>query len=129
MTYSRLEHVNLTVSDPQATASLLEQIFGWHTRWQGEAIHDGFTVHVGGEESYVALYTRETPAQETTQSYDRLHGLNHLGVVVDDLDAVEKRVIAAGLKPRSHADYEPGRRFYFDEPDGLEFEVVEYDAS
>lgn len=128
MSTSRLEHVNLTVSDPQATASLLERIFGWHIRWQGDAIHSGFTVHVGSDESYVALYSGETLAQNEMRCFDRLHGLNHLGVVVDDLDAVEKRVVAAGLKPRSHADYEPGRRFYFDNADGLEIEVVAYNS-
>jgi catechol 2,3-dioxygenase-like lactoylglutathione lyase family enzyme len=52
--------------------------------------------------------------------------LNHIGVQVDDLDATEARVIAAGLLPFSHADYEPGRRFYFLDPDGIEYEVVSY---
>ena len=52
--------------------------------------------------------------------------LNHIGVEVDDLDAPEARVIAAGLRPFSHADYEPGRRFYFLDPGGVEYEVVRY---
>jgi len=129
MTSSRLEHVNLTVRDPRATAELLGSLFGWHVRWQGEAIHGGFSMHVGGDDSYVALYTRETPARDELASYDRLNGLNHLGIVVDDLDDAEERVTAAGLTPRSHADYEPGRRFYFDDADGLEFEVIAYDPS
>jgi len=72
---------------------------------------------------------RETPARDELASYDRLNGLNHLGIVVDDLDDAEERVTAAGLTPRSHADYEPGRRFYFDDADGLEFEVIAYDPS
>ena len=128
MTTSRLEHVNLTVSDPRATASLLERIFDWRVRWEGAAIHGGTSVHVGEGNSYVALYALGTPIADGTRSYDRLLGLNHLGVVVDDLDAVEARVVAEGLVPRSHADYEPGRRFYFEDADGLEIEVVEYDA-
>jgi hypothetical protein len=41
-------------------------------------------------------------------------------------NAAEARVIAAGLRPFSHADYEPGRRFYFLDPDGIEYEVVSY---
>jgi len=129
MTTARLEHVNLTVNDPLATASLLERIFGWHLRWQGESIHGGFSVHVGSDSSYVALYTRQAPAADGTRSYDRLLGLNHLGIVVDDLEAAERQVEAAGLTPRSHADYEPGRRFYFEDADGLEFEVVAYARS
>ena len=58
-----------------------------------------------------------TPA-EPGDSYTTRGGLNHLGITVDDLDATEARVTAAGFVPRSHADYEPGRRFYFDGPKG-----------
>ena len=46
--------------------------------------------------------------------------------VVDDLDATEARILAAGIETFSHADYEPGRRFYFNDADGIEFEVVSY---
>lgn len=52
--------------------------------------------------------------------------MNHLGVVVDNLGAAEEVVLAAGLEPFNHADYEPGRRFYFFDWDGIEFEVVSY---
>jgi catechol 2,3-dioxygenase-like lactoylglutathione lyase family enzyme len=52
--------------------------------------------------------------------------LNHIGVQVDDLDATDARAIAAGLLLFSHADYEPGRRFYFLDPDRIEYEVVSY---
>ena len=39
---------------------------------------------------------------------------------------IEARVSAAGLIPFNHGDYEPGRRFYFLDPDGIEYEVVSY---
>jgi hypothetical protein len=35
-------------------------------------------------------------------------------------------VTSEGFAPKNHADYEPGRRFYFDGPDGVEFEVNSY---
>jgi glyoxylase I family protein len=35
-------------------------------------------------------------------------------------------VVEAGLTPFSHGDYDPGRRFYFLDPDGIEYEVVSY---
>ena len=57
----------------------------------------------------------------------RVAGLNHVGVVVDNIDSTEAKVKAAGYEPHNHADYEPGKRFYFDGPDGIEFEVVHYD--
>ena len=127
---AQLEHVNITVSDPKRTAQMLIDLFGWHIRWEGSAMAGaGYTVHVGSEDSYVAVYAGCDPAQtvpEEDASYQTRGGLNHIGVVVDDLDAVEDRVKAMGLTPHSHADYEPGRRFYFHDPDGLEIEVISY---
>jgi len=121
-----LEHVNVTVSDPVATANRLCDLFNWHIRWQGAAKYGGTTVHVGADDNYIAVFSFDTPTAPEKESYSTRGGLNHIGVVVDDLDAAEKRVIAAGYKTHSHADYEPGHRFYFDDDDGIEFEVVSY---
>lgn len=124
-----LEHANVTVSDPHKTATWLDQVFGWKIRWEGESIYGGYTVHVGNESSYLALYAPEDAATGAADnSYNVRGGLNHLAVVVDDLDLVEDRVKKAGFTPGSHADYEPGRRFYFHDSDGIEFEVVSYAA-
>ena len=123
---TRLEHVNVTVADPAASADLLCRLFGWKIRWQGPGMTTGFTVHVGGDDSYVALFSYGDPVRSTEESYRTIAGLNHIAVVVDDLDATEKRVKAEGLAPMNHANYEPGRRFYFDTPDGIEIEVVSY---
>jgi len=46
--------------------------------------------------------------------------------LVDDLAGVEHRVIASGLTPFGDDDYDPGRRFYFFDPDGIEYEIVSY---
>ena len=103
----------------------METLFGWHERWRGEARDGGRTIHVGSDDHYVALYTGKN-ATYTAQDFAKGRPLNHIGVLVDDLDAVEAKVVAAGLKPFSHADYAPGRRFYFLDPDGIEYEVVTY---
>jgi glyoxylase I family protein len=121
-----LEHVNITVSDPVKTAENLEKLFGWHIRWQGKAKDNGWTVHVGNDSSYVAVYSVGTPQTSGEISYETRGGLNHVGVVVDDLKAAEERVREMGYAPHSHADYEPGERFYFDGDDGIEFEVISY---
>jgi catechol 2,3-dioxygenase-like lactoylglutathione lyase family enzyme len=121
MASPRIEHVNLTVSDPARTAFLLEALFGWRERWRGPSQMGGWTIHVGSESDYVALYTHDEPAH-----FPKGRPFNHLGVAVDDLDAVEARVVAAGLEPFNHGDYAPGRRFYFLDPDGIEYEVVSY---
>ena len=131
MTDATLEHLNVTVRDPQKMAALLCNLFDWNIRWQGDAIDGGHSIHVGARDTYLALYagipTDNQPAtSETGSSYKTVNGLNHIGIVVDDLDSAEKRVVAAGFRPHSHADYEPGKRFYFHDKDGLEFEVISY---
>ena len=93
---TRLEHVNVTVADPLATAAVLERLFGWRIRWQGPAKLGGFTVHLGDDAQYLALYT---PPKGLGPAVDPgLHqaGLNHIGLLVDDLDAVGARIRAAG---------------------------------
>ena len=117
-----LEHVNVTTFAAQETAQLMVQAFGWHIRWEGPAKLGGHSIHVGTDGSYVALYT---PPEDLKQA--RSEGQpNHVGVLVGDLDATEIKIRAAGYQPYAHADYEPGRLFYFRDRGGVEFEVVSY---
>jgi catechol 2,3-dioxygenase-like lactoylglutathione lyase family enzyme len=125
---ARVEHLNFTVADPKGFAELLCRLFDWHIRWEGSAIHSGHTVHVGVVESYVAIYGGRPGVKlaEMKDRYSTRAGLNHIGVVVDDLDDAELRVKREGFTPHSHAEYEPGKRFYFAGPEGVEIEVVSY---
>lgn len=122
-----IEHLNVTLSDLQKSANLFCQLFDWKIRWRGDAIYGGQSMHVGSDTHYLALYAPKTSPDTKGNNYNMVGGMNHIGIIVDDLDEVEKRVIAAGLEPHSHADYEPGRRFYFKDHDNLEYEVVSYD--
>jgi catechol 2,3-dioxygenase-like lactoylglutathione lyase family enzyme len=122
MSTGRLEHANLTVSQPDRSARLLEDLLGWHERWRGPARNGGETIHVGGDVDYIALYTD----RRERERYAKGAPLNHVGLLVDDLDTAERVVAAAGLTPFNHGDYAPGRRFYFMDWDGIEFEVVSY---
>jgi catechol 2,3-dioxygenase-like lactoylglutathione lyase family enzyme len=124
----RIEHVNVTVSNPERTAHLLERIFGWHVRWSGPARDNGRTIHVGSGDHYLALYTGPN-GDYRQEDFAKGRPLNHVGVEVANLEETEGRVIEAGLTPFAHGDYEPGRRFYFLDPDGIEYEVVSYNPS
>lgn len=125
MSGPRIEHVNVTVTNPERTAGLMAELFGWHVRWRGPARDGGYSIHVGSDEHYIALFT-ERDVNYASGDFAKGHPLNHIGLEVDDLDAVEARVLAAGLAPFSHDNYDPGRRFYFLDPDGIEYEVVSY---
>ncbi|WP_035582341.1 VOC family protein [Hyphomonas jannaschiana] len=120
------EHVNVTVSDPKKTAAMLVDLFGWHVRWEGPSKYDGYTVHVGTDDEYIALYALPKQDRPDEESYYRTGAVNHFGILVEDLDATEKRILASGIKTHSHQTYDPGSRFYFHDHDGIEWEVVSY---
>jgi catechol 2,3-dioxygenase-like lactoylglutathione lyase family enzyme len=121
----RIEHVNVTVTDPERAARMMEALFDWRVRWRGPSRDGGETIHIGTDEHYIALY-KEHAVGEGPATFAKGRPLNHIGVEVDDLDATEARAAAAGLTPFAHSDYPPGRRFYFLDPDGIEYEVVSY---
>ncbi|MEE4155318.1 MAG: VOC family protein [Erythrobacter sp.] len=133
MPKGHIEHANLTVTRPERSAELLRQLLGWEERWRGKSRSGGDTVHVGEPAnggSYIALYTDDGVRAEACakggRRYAKGQPLNHVGLLVDDLASAEQVVTAAGLEPFGHDDYEPGRRFYFFDWDGIEFEVVSY---
>lgn len=122
MSKGQLEHANLTVTDPERSAQLFAKLCGWHERWRGPSQLGGWTIHVGDATTYLAIYTNDN----AEGGYPKGAPLNHIGLMVENLDAAEQVVVEAGLKPFNHADYEPGKRFYFFDWDGIEFEVVSY---
>ena len=127
MLTTRLEHLNVTVKKPRRLAETLCRLFDWKIRWEGATIHSGYTVHVGENFSYLALYTppegslKETPAEP----YFLPCSLNHIGIETDKLDLLRERVLAEGLTIHSEREQPPGEGFYF-MLDGLEFEVASY---
>jgi len=123
---AHLEHANITVSNPDAMADILCDIFAWKVRWSGDALDNGYTVHVDGERSYLAIYTNDETHISTNNDFKTINNLNHIGIVVDDLNLVELNVWDAGYTSHSHRHYQPGSGFYFHTLDDLEIEVVSY---
>ncbi|MEM9579524.1 MAG: VOC family protein [Pseudomonadota bacterium] len=125
---ARLEHANITVGDAAKTAAWLGRVFGWQVRWEGSAMNgDGHTVHVGGDGDYLALYEPKGSREGAKPDYMQRGQLNHVGIVVNDLDGAMSSVRAEGYEPHSHQVYEPGARFYFYDENDVEYEVVAYD--
>ncbi|HYI48791.1 MAG TPA: VOC family protein [Allosphingosinicella sp.] len=120
-----IEHVNITVSQPERSARLFQDLFGWHVRWQGPARDGGRVIHVGDGTNYLSLYAEPGESKDALD-WPKGEPLNHVGILVDDLDEIDRRVSAAGLTPFGHDEYDPGRRFYFFDWDGIEFEIVSY---
>lgn len=129
MIHSRLEHINFTVSNPLKTAELFTNIFGWKIRWSGESKDSGFSVHVGepnNGQSYLALYSPKLSAKANDNTSQNIGFINHIGILVSDLDLIEEKLKNQGIETLSHADYDPGKRFYFFLEDNIEVEVISY---
>ncbi len=123
---TQLEHTNFTVSDPDATAKWMCDLFDWKVRWSGAGMTTGYTVHVGTDTHYLALFSYGGSKKSQEETYRHVGGLNHIALVTDDIKAMEDAVRRHGFQPKNHGDYEPGLRFYFEDNDGIEYEIVQY---
>jgi catechol 2,3-dioxygenase-like lactoylglutathione lyase family enzyme len=122
----RLEHVNLTVSDLDRSIEFYRRLLGLRIRWRGTLSSGLAGAHVGNDEMYIALFQAPEPGRAGSD-YEAV-GLNHFGFVVDRLDECKRRLLEMGAPPHAEQDYDPGRRLYVLDPDGIEVELVEYDA-
>jgi catechol 2,3-dioxygenase-like lactoylglutathione lyase family enzyme len=122
---NRLEHANLAVSDIEATTRFLTTALPeFHIRGEGLDSAGRPWRHVGNQDCYVALSAVRGVGR--TPYGDDL-GLNHLGFEVDDVEQLEARLGAAGFAPNLHIDDHPARRrVYFYDPDGNDWEFVQY---
>ena len=123
-----IEHVNLTVRDLDRSLKYYCELLGMAPRWEGQALAVKGPVraaHIGSERCYLALFEAETP-DDPAETYG-CAGLNHMGFVVEDLAGTRARAVALGTPPHFEPEYDPGRRFYVFDPDGIEVELVSYD--
>jgi catechol 2,3-dioxygenase-like lactoylglutathione lyase family enzyme len=120
-----LEHVNLTVADLDRSIDFYCRLLGLRVRWRRDAGDAPAAAHVGDDRHYLAFFQARGDSPPARLDYESV-GLNHFGFVVDDLDAARDRLERLGITAHSEADYDPGRRLYFFDPDGIEVELVEY---
>jgi lactoylglutathione lyase len=110
---AKLRHVALIVEDPEASAKFFEQAFDMKragTARRGIYMSDG-TINL-------ALLKRESDKEKV--------GIYHFGMWVDDLDASEKKVLAAGGEYLAGRPTSPNS-FYeakYRNPDGVVFDLT-----
>jgi catechol 2,3-dioxygenase-like lactoylglutathione lyase family enzyme len=124
----RLEHANVCVRDVDATIRFLTRAFPeFRVRHEGLTKQGTRWVHVGTDETYVALQAAFVREEQPFEPYSGLPGLNHLAYVVDDVEAVRRRLAEAGYKDTTPPNAHPYRkRVYFMDPAGNDWEFVEY---
>ncbi len=133
----RIEHVNLVVTEIDATARFLMTAFpSWRIRGEGGGEWSGVPrrwTHIGDDANYLTLNEFKIPKAARGRHRDLAGaepGLAHIGFEVADLDAVVARLEAAGYEPAKLGEDHPHRRnLYYINEEGLEFEFVEYSSA
>jgi catechol 2,3-dioxygenase-like lactoylglutathione lyase family enzyme len=125
---AHLEHVNLVVRDIDATIRFLQTAFPeFGIRFDAVADDGTRWVHVGTHETYIALNQATIEPDEPWVPYEGVPGVNHLAYEVDDADALRERLARAGYRDSTVINDHPWRkRVYFLDPDGNDWEFVEY---
>ena len=122
----RLEHAKLSVKDAEAMTRFLQTMAAdFRVRGEGLDTHGRPWRHVGDDDFYIALQT--VTSGETRTPYGNTPGMNHLGWEVDSVNELEARMATTGYSPKLRVDDHPARRrLYFYDPEGNDWEFVEY---
>lgn len=122
----RIEHANMIVRDVDAMMRFLQTAFP-EFRVRREGNGEQRWVHIGTDETYIALNEAVSEPPERWVPYAGKPGVNHLGYEVDDVDALRQRMRAAGYRDSTVPNSHPYRkRVYFHDPDGNDWEFVQY---
>ncbi len=123
-----LEHANLGVHDIDAMIGYLRTAFPEFRVRHDDTGADGRRwVHVGTDDTYLALNQADSDRPPPGHPYQGRPGMNHLGFVVDDVDALRSRMLAAGYEESTIPNSHPYRkRVYFYDPEGNDWEFVQY---
>ncbi|MFQ5624024.1 MAG: VOC family protein [Paracoccaceae bacterium] len=126
---ARLEHANITVPDIDAAIAFLMALEpAFRVRHDSGSQGDYRWVHVGTDDSYVALEEPHEPTPDASMARRYTDfGINHTGWVVDDIEAACARLDAAGYTQgyQSEAHRFRIRKYYLDAA-GFEWELVQY---
>jgi catechol 2,3-dioxygenase-like lactoylglutathione lyase family enzyme len=124
---TRLEHANMHVRDLDRMLEFIGTAFpDFVIRFDSGAEDPERWVHIGNDDFYLAVY-RATGDGRGRAPYDGNPGINHLGFVVADTDAVRQRLLEAGFTETTVPNDHPARRrIYFNDAEGNDWEFVQY---
>jgi catechol 2,3-dioxygenase-like lactoylglutathione lyase family enzyme len=145
MTEIRLDHVSVTCADLDRSISFYRDVLG--LAFLGRGASDGKDLSQitglpdvrlrwaeldlgGGQLLELLQYTSPVGGAVRQQTNDA--GSGHIGLAVDDIDAVYRRLVGAGATVRSEpveiseaGDWDGVRSVYLLDPDGVTIELVE----
>ena len=123
-----MEHANVTVRSADEAMTFLKMVFlEFEIRGEGRSETKRW-IHFGTDQTYIALEEMVSPTESDRKPY-KDDGINHIGWVVDDLEGIRDKAIAAGYRTgelRLEGDGPHRTRVYIFDSVGNEWEFVEY---
>ncbi|MBD2356535.1 VOC family protein [Tolypothrix sp. FACHB-123] len=124
MNMIRFEHINLSCKDIDATKNFYQTLFpDWYVRAEGVFNGDRW-MHFGNNQFYLAL-NDDSQQERVHKPYESI-GINHVGFVINDGEAMQKLLETNGIDYYTMTAAETKHRIYVNDPDGNEIELVEY---
>jgi catechol 2,3-dioxygenase-like lactoylglutathione lyase family enzyme len=126
---TRIEHLNITVPNIDEAIDFIKIVApDFEVRKDSQPSDSYRWVHIGNEDCYFALQEAHLGAtpEKRLQPY-RNYGINHVALVVSDVEVIEKKLIDAGYQKGIDTPIEKYRkRIYYLDNAGFEWELVEY---
>ena len=94
----RIRHIAITAEDPFETAALFKSAFGLKELSRGDSDLAREVYLTDGYINIAIVCWKRT--KETPVPYPQGYGLDHFGMLVDDLEGAEKRATQAGAVPQ-----------------------------
>jgi catechol 2,3-dioxygenase-like lactoylglutathione lyase family enzyme len=119
--FQRFEHINLSCRDINVTRQFYQTLFpDWFVRTEGEG-----WMHFGNHQFYLSLFEEPSQTERRDRPYYSI-GINHVGFVVEDGEAMKTYLDAVGIDYVVEMSPETLVRLYLSDPDGNEIELVAY---
>jgi catechol 2,3-dioxygenase-like lactoylglutathione lyase family enzyme len=145
MTEIRLDHVSVTCADLDRSISFYRDVLGLAFLGRGESDGKDLSQITGlpdvrlrwaeldlGGGQLLELLQYTSPVGGAVRQRTNEAGSGHIGLAVDDIDAVYRRLVGAGATVRSEpveiseaGDWDGVRSMYLLDPDGVTIELVE----
>ena len=122
---AKLRHVAIMAAYPEKTARFYTEAFEMAEVGRKESA-GGMAIYLSDGMVNLAIFSLNQKAGD--QANSGRPGLNHIGFVVDDREAMTKRLEALGgtcvLAPPAQVDSKTTYEVKFEDPDGVSFDIA-----
>ncbi len=119
-------HITLATRDVRRTSEFFERVFGWRPiRRPGNIGTEAAWLEMGPHQQMHLIHVADFEASPFEAEFGRHIALFHVG---DDFAALKQRLVDGGAELIDALRETPFERFFFRDPNGYVFEVIDRDG-